>query len=73
MRQSKGKVKLVGLTMVCPYCGKPSEEISLVSKLRAAEIKKPHKAAEIKELLVDNLGAGMDYQKSALRLYFEVN
>jgi Zn finger protein HypA/HybF involved in hydrogenase expression len=28
-RQIKGKVKLVGLTSVCPYCEKPSEEMRL--------------------------------------------
>jgi hypothetical protein len=27
-KQIKGKAKLVGLTFICPYCEKPSEEIN---------------------------------------------
>ena len=26
-KQINGKAKLVGLTFVCPHCGKPSEDI----------------------------------------------
>ena len=32
-KQINGKAKLVGLSFVCPFCNKPSEEISL-GKLR---------------------------------------
>jgi len=32
----KGKVKLIGLEVICPYCGKPSEDISL-EKIRTKE------------------------------------
>jgi hypothetical protein len=28
-KQFKAKVKLVGLTVICPYCERPSEEITL--------------------------------------------
>ncbi|HZX45129.1 MAG TPA: hypothetical protein VFF28_05600 [Candidatus Nanoarchaeia archaeon] len=26
-RQINGKAKLLGLALICPYCGKPSEEM----------------------------------------------
>jgi Zn finger protein HypA/HybF involved in hydrogenase expression len=28
-KRIKGNAKLVGMTIVCPYCGKPSENIRL--------------------------------------------
>ena len=31
-KQIKGKAKLVGLTLVCPYCKKPCEENSVVMR-----------------------------------------
>jgi DNA-directed RNA polymerase subunit RPC12/RpoP len=26
-KQIKGKAKLIGLTIICPYCGRPSEDL----------------------------------------------
>ena len=58
-KQIKGKLKLVGLTLICPFCERPCEEISLLEE--KLELVRKIEANLINETNTSNLRAGIDY------------